>query len=259
MWSSIWRGIMSMSQVIKSSVTWSIGDGRLMKFWTDEWLEGVGPLVNHVASPSQIQNLDLSVKEAFDDLLNVGESLCFCLSGSILTQIRAAPSPLPFPDKLIWKHTATDKFTLASAVDVLMNPDSCVDMEPMEELWRHSWKWDGPQRIRTLMWTTANGKLLMNTQRQRRHLTYSVVCTRCNDQPETVLHALRDYKISTSWWRKIIPIKLRRSFFSTDLRQWIRSNLKAAHLKSKGTNWPILFGVMMSKICMHVIALYLRV
>ena len=42
--SNIWRGIYSVWDLIWKGISWQVGDGKLVKFWKDNWLEGLGPI-----------------------------------------------------------------------------------------------------------------------------------------------------------------------------------------------------------------------
>lgn len=50
--SSIWPGIKSCIQTVLANVSWQLGYGKLINFWTDTWLSQ--PIVNILQIPEKI-------------------------------------------------------------------------------------------------------------------------------------------------------------------------------------------------------------
>lgn len=73
------------------------------------------------------------------------------------------------------------------------------------KIWDTIWKWKGPQRIRVLLWLVCHEALITNDLRARRGLSLTGDCHRCGDQPERVLHSLRDCPKALSLWHEIVP------------------------------------------------------
>lgn len=60
------------------------------------------------------------------------------------------------------------------------------------------WKWEGPERIKLLLWCIANGAILMNEARCRRRLSLDPSCPRCSSCPESINHVFRDCPVATT-------------------------------------------------------------
>ncbi|XP_016667495.1 uncharacterized protein [Gossypium hirsutum] len=52
--SFVWRSLAKVWSLLRQSLLWSIGDGNLIKFWTDSWLTEVGLLINYCLDHSLI-------------------------------------------------------------------------------------------------------------------------------------------------------------------------------------------------------------
>lgn len=48
--SLLWKAICREWDAINQNVSWNLGNGRQVLFWKDSWLEGYGPLINHLNS-----------------------------------------------------------------------------------------------------------------------------------------------------------------------------------------------------------------
>ncbi|KAK8485416.1 hypothetical protein V6N11_021649 [Hibiscus sabdariffa] len=72
---------------------------------------------------------------------------------------------------------------------------------------------------------------------------------------ETVLHILRDYPSTRSFWEGLLPPNSRESFFSFDLVEWILSNITTSScMRDTTMPWGICWDISDSK---HVIDLIL--
>ena len=56
-------------------------------------------------------------------------------------------------------------------------------------------------------------KLLTNEARYIRHMTYNKLCQICGKVGEPILHAIRDYQVSSKVWMRIIKPGLWSRFF----------------------------------------------
>ncbi|CAN1743736.1 Putative ribonuclease H protein At1g65750 [Linum perenne] len=99
-------------------------------------------------------------------------------------------------DEWVWGLENNGKFSIRTAYEIIYdapNPRSDVD-------WRLVWQWQGPGRVQYFLWLVAQGKLLTNLERQRRHLTADGSCPRCRNGDESILHVLRDCTVAKQAW-----------------------------------------------------------
>ncbi|KAH1090753.1 hypothetical protein J1N35_018010 [Gossypium stocksii] len=98
------------------------------------------------------------------------------------------PHPVEGPDRLVWRHTSTEAFSVKSAYKVLKE-DS---WSTIDELWKKAWIIPGPQRVRFFFWTFLKQRLLTNVERVRRGLAVDASCQICGHASEDILHIIRD-------------------------------------------------------------------
>jgi len=43
--SPLWKAICRVLPQVDTGIGWTIGNGSMVRFWKDEWLDGFGPLI----------------------------------------------------------------------------------------------------------------------------------------------------------------------------------------------------------------------
>lgn len=90
---------------------------------------------------------------------------------------------------------------------------------------------------------------MTNVERCHRGFVDSNTCPFCLQQPETVIHVLRDCEAISVIWEKLIDEEeLWYKFVSSDLDRWLQTNLGSVDYGKGIWHWPTLFGVMTSMI-----------
>lgn len=69
-------------------------------------------------------------------------------------------------------------------------------------------------------------KILTNSERAKRRMTNDESCTACENVQETVLHALRDCKVATDVWLKVISADSVSGFFWLNMEDWLSANIR---------------------------------
>lgn len=136
--------------------------------------------------------------------------LCFWRCCDAIANVNApTPGHTDFPS---WKVVSDGQFTLKSAYTSLLDDDT---VGPSISIFKKVWSWEGPSRMKSILWKLAHGTLLINSKRECLVMTYA---PRCNLYPETVMHMLRDFDHVHDFWSKNInPIHWSR-FFSLCLQ-----------------------------------------
>ncbi|KAK7245168.1 hypothetical protein RIF29_40003 [Crotalaria pallida] len=104
------------------------------------------------------------------------------------------------------------------------------------------WFWQGPQRIRILLWKILNEALLTNHARKRRGLTQDGECKLCNEEEETTLHTFRDCRKARDIWNKLLPKSRLQIFYHGSLHDWVERNLTKNNSNFPSSAWDITFG-----------------
>ena len=74
-----------------------------------------------------------------------------------------------------WKKTSDCSFTVKSAY-TLLSPKT---LNPMKYLWRVVWKWKGPKRVKSFLWTLAHDNIPTNEMFAVRGMDSDGMCPWC--------------------------------------------------------------------------------
>ncbi|KAJ4822002.1 hypothetical protein Tsubulata_036438 [Turnera subulata] len=115
--SALWRGMSCVWHVVFNGLQWAIGDGKVVQFWEDAWVDDVGPLRLVALGPIPEQDVSLPVA-AYALPLGFWDWSKFqhLLPASICFKIARVPCPSVAvgADMVYWRHTASDQFTTSS-------------------------------------------------------------------------------------------------------------------------------------------------
>ncbi|XP_059441847.1 uncharacterized mitochondrial protein AtMg00310-like [Corylus avellana] len=119
-----WRSIQGACKVVSDGLIWRVGDGSNVWIWGDKWLHN--PSTYMVKSPPKVLNAEAKVKELID---HEGQGWKLTLLREIFTlEDQVAIQLVPFsclnqPDKLVWRGTQNDVFSVSSACHMLKEQD----------------------------------------------------------------------------------------------------------------------------------------
>lgn len=123
-------------------------------------------------------------------------------------------------DCLAWKWRDKDGFSSSMIYKTLFS----YSIEESTH-WKKIWRAKEPQRVRAFLWLLWHGKILINSERRRRHMMKNDMCLVCGIGLETINHAMRDCTFTSSIWRRVVPRQVSSSFFSLPFHEWILWNL----------------------------------
>ncbi|CAN1292925.1 Putative ribonuclease H protein At1g65750 [Linum perenne] len=134
------------------------------------------------------------------------------------------PSPDSGDDELIWGPDPKGLFSIKSAYEIL----AATDRSNSDQRWKAVWEWQGPNRVRFILWLAVNKRLLTNTERMRRHLCIDDACSHCRGGPEDAIHVLGDCSFAKSIWQVLIPTRDQHVFFTGNFLYWILRELTSS-------------------------------
>ncbi|CAN1171162.1 Putative ribonuclease H protein At1g65750 [Linum perenne] len=196
--SAIWRGIMKVWPHVTNGMHWSIKDCRNTRFWTDHLVDSGVLLIDHAFN---FQGVDASLT----------------VSNTVIGM--SPPDVNLGRDSLVWGLEANEMFSVRSAVLMLQDTDS----PSPEPFWDKLWKWEGPNKIRHFLWLVSHNQLLTNEERNRRHLTYQVLCPRCSLHSESISHVFYDCGFALQVWQATCPLAILARNEKSDFNIWWRS------------------------------------
>ncbi|MBA0871041.1 hypothetical protein Goshw_020529 [Gossypium schwendimanii] len=203
--SFLWRSLSKVWPLLRQSLAWSVGDGRLIKLGLDFW----HCMVNRDVIPYIVGILP--------------------------------PNPSIGQVKLISKWSTNGEFTVKSMYNYLM----WNRLNPVDNKWRLAWSFVGLQRVRQFLWLVFKERLLTNVKRFRRGMVGNHSCLLCGNSVESIIHVLRDCSKARGLWKQIIPKSISMQFFSVMLLDWIPLNLmNEFDLAYTEVEWQSLFGII---------------
>ncbi|KAF7839972.1 RNA-directed DNA polymerase [Senna tora] len=122
--SRLWQGINKNWKSILEGSEWRVGNGKLVKFWTDKWISGCMPLVSYLLVSLPDADLELTVNKFVTES---GEWLWEKFEYIILSEIclRIAsilpPNEHAKEDVLAWKAKEDGSFSVKTAYSLIRN------------------------------------------------------------------------------------------------------------------------------------------
>lgn len=152
--SNLWHGICQTWEAFRGFLTWDVGNGEDTRFWSDNWVPNLQPIMSYI--PNMAGQIDLRAKVS--DFVNPnGGWNVILLNQSIPSQIINRVTKLPVPsvsrnqDVYLWMASSDGVFSTASAYRALHGNQTHGD----QTLFQLVWKWKGPERIRHFLWKLA--------------------------------------------------------------------------------------------------------
>lgn len=242
-WSSTWRSVaVGLREVILQGLSWVIGDGRRVKFWSDKWLSSRSLMEEAVmVLPSEYKELTVRdfwqegrgwMMERISPFVSVNKRLE--LGAVVLDNVTGAR------DRISWSKSTDGGFTVKSAYTMLTT--SSIPQPNVESFFNRIWRVVAPERVRMFLWLVGNQAIMTNAERYRRHLCESSICTVCKGAAETSIHILRDCPAMSGIWTRMVPRRRRQDFFSKSILEWIYVNLHAGE-NVGDMSWSTLFAM----------------
>ena len=124
--SYLWRAVCSVWKNVKARVKWSLGDGKKVKFWLDNWVFDNKPLLFHATGLIPPMLLDLTIADCVTREGNLQWDLFnHLLPSQILLHISACKPPCvdDGEDRIFWSYSKSGHFTISSAYNLLTSPN----------------------------------------------------------------------------------------------------------------------------------------
>lgn len=142
-----WRSILKGRDTVKSSIRWSIRDGRNVSVWNDPWMSNL-PL--SVIAEASNQNVpDLLVKDIinFDSRTWDLTAIDGFISERVAEEIKAISiGSDKCEDQVVWSHSKNGDIIVRDAYNFLIS-NKIGNILP-DHNWRFLWKLNCPQKIK---------------------------------------------------------------------------------------------------------------
>jgi len=152
-----WKSILGARSVILNGLIWRVGNERNIKIWGDKWLPN--PSTFAIQTPCIILFVDATVSNLIDpDTKSWNTSLIYDIFMEEEAQLicNIPLSPLQSPDKMIWRCTKNDHFSVRSAYymekDIQVSQrGGCSNIDIGAEIWKVIWGLNVPNATKTFI------------------------------------------------------------------------------------------------------------
>lgn len=107
-------------------------------------------------------------------------------------------SPRAPEDVRMWAFSKSGEYTVKTAYFL---GKSC-NLDAFHRAWIDIWKMEVTLKIRHFMWRACSGTLPVRAYLKERHMAACDLCPWCNNEPETVRHALFDCPTVRDLWKE---------------------------------------------------------
>jgi ribonuclease HI len=201
-----WRSIFGARDLIEAGTIWRIGNGQDVNIWGVAWI----PLQStfKIQSPPKLLNPNGKVHELVDwENFRWKQNL---LEELFSTEEVAAINSIPVshtdqPDIQYWRGTNSGEFSVKSAYHLSKDlerrriPEGSVRREE-SRLWKRIWSLSIPNTAKNFFWRACQNVLPTKDALMRRKVVKDPYCPICENEPETVLHALWDCPAARDVW-----------------------------------------------------------
>ncbi|KAG7557068.1 Ribonuclease H domain [Arabidopsis suecica] len=197
-----WKSIFSTKRLVTMGARWSIGSGFNLSVWRDPWIPDVNPrpangrgksllpslMVNHLINPVS-KEWHLPILQEYLDPVDIQ-----FIRGLTISQVYK-------PDRLIWHHTKSGRYTVKSGYQVAREMTEPIEWGPnYKSLQAQAWKIKCPPKIKHFLWQIASGALAVTSKLAHRGIQCDIICKRCELAEETINHALFECSHSQKIW-----------------------------------------------------------
>ncbi|KAF7844625.1 ribonuclease H [Senna tora] len=238
--SKLWKELCRLWLDFYNNIKWKIGNGSKIRMWKDNWVLENGSILQVEPGIAGNENINAFAK---DFVNNQGDWDMSKINGLVSEDTSARiekmvpPKAFLGPDQALWSPEKEGFFSVASAYKVVKKLE-----EPKENNhWSAIWSCKIQQRQRFLLWRLSHNRLPTRSRVASWSAT-SPLCSWCNNNRETNMHAIRDCPCVARVWKAFLNPKDRAWFFNLPTNEWIRWNLSRKK-EFCNTPWPNLFAV----------------
>ncbi|EOY14430.1 Uncharacterized protein TCM_033819 [Theobroma cacao] len=167
---------------VTSNLGFAVGNGENIKFWQDEWMEGI---ILSDAVPRIFAQLFGWEIEQWEYL---GEAFREFQLSKELT------------DELVWKREANGIYIAKSFCKYAL-----VTNDKVDGIWKQVWANLAPYRVEAFAWQILHGKIAVKDELDKRGMLLgnAILCVLCNSERETIQHLFVDcyetWKVWMGW------------------------------------------------------------
>jgi len=155
--SVVWRNILKCQELIHKGISWTIGDGKDVFFWHDNWIENTSLMDLLEVEDQDMVNFDLKVSDFIENKQwNIYKLRLYLNNQDIVHKVIGIPIPLTtIKDSFCWGLSSTGRFTTKSATWL------AIKRFKEEPPWSFKWIWqiETMPKIKIFLWQMCHNAL----------------------------------------------------------------------------------------------------
>ncbi|KAL0005366.1 hypothetical protein SO802_012927 [Lithocarpus litseifolius] len=246
--SCVWRGMKQGNAILEKGIKWIAGSDCKLSFWFDKWMD-IGNIRSLIEGPLRREEDKWMVRD-----VRVGERwdfsrFSFVFPDKILRLLRAVPFPSSHwcEDKVVWGYSPSGEFDQKTAYAIARGDSGLA--AKFEGEW--VWKVDSMPRIICFLWKLCHRSIPVKEVLYGRGITQDAQCCVCNNERESIIHAIRDCSFAKSVWDNFSTASDIPGFYNLDLCPWLKINLNFQSLRSDLMPWKVLFSFVVWNLWVH--------
>lgn len=202
-----WRSIIHGRELLQEGLLKKVGNGRLTKVWTDNWLFDLSPRPPRYRQDAVV-DLTLTVDELLDHHTNswkvdLVRELFVDDDVDLVLKTKVATSR---EDTTVWGLSKSGRYDSRSGYKFLESLTNIktgvqITLPPIEkQLWSRLWKTKTSPKLRHFLWRVLSGALAVKDQLRTRGIPVDPTCPVCHQGPETICHMLFHCPVAKEAW-----------------------------------------------------------
>ena len=181
---------------------WRIGDGTSTRIFKDNWLldENGGRVFSSVSHLHENSTVDLDTKWWNVNLI---DQIFLPFEAQKIKSIPLCVTPQE--DILFWPKSSNGLYSVKSGYNLLCDEDSrdmasSSDSDASKNFWTRLWPLKVPKKVKSFLWRACTDSLPTLKNLLKRKVVSSSLCSLCQSETESILHALWNCEKIKSVW-----------------------------------------------------------
>ncbi|XP_018474023.1 uncharacterized protein LOC108845291 [Raphanus sativus] len=230
-----WRGILAGREILKKGLGWSIGNGRNIKVWSDNWLSTEAQVCPIGPPTEQDQHLlasDLMLPNSSD--WDVGKIRCRVPVYE--AHIRKLTPIEHLEDELVWYPEKSGNYSTRSgyALAKLHNGEQQDSFN-----WKqYVWNVQCSPKLRQFLWKLKSNALAVGEALIKRGMQIDGSCKRCGE-PETIFHVMFSCTTAKKVWELVPAMMIPSSSSCHSMEDLLKGCARMVNLPPTGLVTPL--------------------
>ncbi|XP_009137100.1 uncharacterized protein LOC103861146 [Brassica rapa] len=231
-----WRGILAGRDILKKGLGWVVGNGCIIRVWSDNWLSTTQPLCTIGPRTSEAHNMLVSDLFLPNSTLWNVEKIKVHLPQYEAQIRKLVPSTLEMEDTLTWLYQKEGNYTTKSGYALAK-----VNVKGRDEGFNWSkcvWNMNCSPKLRNFLWKVQNNALAVGETLLKRGIQVDGRCKRCGES-ESIQHVIFYCPFAKRIWDSVPALCVPNHIAGTSIGQLLQDCTRMINLPPSGVTVPL--------------------